>query len=47
MQNKPWRNEELMKCEEDLPRLKEGDLQKGIKIVRDATYSTWKGSFGC
>ena len=27
-QNKPWRNEELKECEEALPRLKEGDLEK-------------------
>ena len=47
MQNKSWRNEELKECEEALPRLKECDLEKGIKIVQgkhewDATDSIWK-----
>ena len=37
MQNKPWRSEELEECEETLPRLKEGDLEKDIKIVQRQT----------
>ena len=31
MHGKPWRNEELKKCEEALPRLKEGDLEKASR----------------
>ena len=32
MQNKPWRNEALKECEEALPRLKEGDLDKPSRV---------------
>ena len=32
MQDKPWRNEELKECEEALPRLKEGDLEKASRF---------------
>ena len=39
MQVKPWRNEELTECEEALPRLKEGDLDRGIKIVQGKNRS--------
>ena len=34
MQNKLWRNEELKECEEALPRLKEGDLDKASRCTR-------------
>ena len=34
MQNKPWRNEELKECEEALPRLKEGDLEKASRLYK-------------
>ena len=32
MQDKPWRNKELRRCEEALPRLKEGDLEKASRL---------------
>ena len=32
MQNKPWRSDELQECEEALPRLKEGDLDKASRL---------------
>ena len=32
MQDKHWRNEELRRCEEALPRLKEGDLEKAPRM---------------
>ena len=34
MQDKPWRNEELRRCEELLPRLKECDLEKVSRMYR-------------
>ena len=37
MQDKPWRNEELRRCEEALPRLKEGDLEKGPRLYQAKT----------
>ena len=36
-QNKPWRNEELKECEEVLPRLKEGDLEKASRLYKAKT----------
>ena len=32
VQDKPWWNEELKECEEALPRLKEGDLEKASRL---------------
>ena len=37
MQNKPWRNEESKECEEALPRLKEGDLEKASRLYKAET----------
>ena len=37
MQDKPWRNEELKKCEEALPRLKEGDVEKASRLYKAKT----------
>ena len=37
MQNKPWRSEELKECEEALPRLKEGDLDKASRLYKAKT----------
>ena len=37
MQDKPWRNEELRKGEEALPRLKEGDLEKASRLYKAKT----------
>ena len=37
MQNKPWRNDELEECEEALPRLKEGDLDKASRMYKVKT----------
>ena len=37
MQNKPWRNEELKKCEETLLSLKEGDVEKVSGLYRAKT----------
>ena len=37
MQNKQWRNEELKECEEALPRLKEGDLDKASRLYKAKT----------
>ena len=37
MQNKPWRNDELKECEEALPRLKEGDLDKASRLYSAKT----------
>ena len=37
MQNKLWRNEELKECEEALPRLKEGDLEKAARSYKAKT----------
>ena len=37
MQNKPWRNEEFKECEEALPRLKEGDLEKASRLYKAKT----------
>ena len=34
MKNKPWRNEELKKGEEALPRLKEGDLENASRLYK-------------
>ena len=39
MQDNPWRTEELRRCEEAPPRLKEGDLEKGIEIVQGTVRS--------
>ena len=36
-EKKPWRNEELKKLEEDLPRLKESDLAEAAKIYKTNT----------
>ena len=36
-QNKPWRNDELKECEEALPRLKEGDLDKASILYKART----------
>ena len=36
-ENKAWRNEELKKLEEDLPRLKESDLAEAAKIYKTNT----------
>ena len=33
-ENKPWKNGELKKLEEDLPRLKESDLAMAAKFTR-------------
>ena len=37
MEDKSWRNEELKKCEEALPRLKEGNLEKAPRLYRAKT----------
>ena len=37
MQLKPWRSEELKECEEALPRLKEGDLDKASRLYKAKT----------
>ena len=37
MQNKPWRNEELKECEEELSKLKEGDLEKASRLFKAKT----------
>ena len=37
MQNKQWRNEELKECEETLPRLKEGDLDRASRLYKAKT----------
>ena len=37
MQNKPWRNVELKECEEALPRLKEGVLEKASRLYKAKT----------
>ena len=37
MQDKPWRNEELKKYEEALPRLKESDLEKVSRLYKEKT----------
>ena len=47
MKDKPWKNDELKKSEEAVPRLKECELVKGVEIVQcknrsDATDSTQK-----
>ena len=36
-QDKPWRNEELRRCMEALPRLKEGDLEMASRMYRAKT----------
>ena len=36
-QDKPWRNEEFKECEETLPRLKEGDLEKASRLYKAKT----------
>ena len=33
MEDKPWKSEELKKLEEDLPRLRECDVEKSVEIV--------------
>ena len=38
---KPWKNEELRKWEEALPRLKEGDLDKASRMYRAKTGVGW------
>ena len=35
--DKPWRNEELRRCEEALPRLKEGDLESASRMYKAKT----------
>ena len=37
MQDKPWRDEELRQCEEALPRLKEGVLEKTSGLYKAKT----------
>ena len=37
MQDKPWRNEELRRCEEALPKLKEGDLERASRMYKAQT----------
>ena len=37
MQDKSWRNEEWKECEEALPRLKEGDLEKASRLCKART----------
>ena len=37
MQDKPWRNEELRECEEALPRLKEGEMEKASRLYKANT----------
>ena len=37
MQDKPWRNDELRRCEEALPRLKERDLEKTSSMYKAKT----------
>ena len=37
MQDKPCRNEELKECEEALPRMKEGDLEKASRLYKAKT----------
>ena len=39
VEDKPWKNEELKKLEEALPRLKEGDLEKNIWIAQSKCSS--------
>ena len=36
-QDKPWRNEELRKGEDALPRLKEGDLENASRLYKATT----------
>ena len=43
MQNKPWRNDELKICEEALPRLKEGDLEKASTLYKAKTGAACDG----
>ena len=43
MQDKPWRNEELKECEEALPRLKEGDLEKASRLYKAKTGVGYDG----
>ena len=44
MQNKPWRNEELKKCEEALPRLNAGGLDRTSRMYK---AKTGVGCDGC
>ena len=37
MKDKPWRNEESRRCEEALPRLKEGDLESASRMYKAKT----------
>ena len=37
MQDRSWRNEVLKECEEALPRLKEGDLEKASRLYKAKT----------
>ena len=37
MQDNPWRNEELVRCEEALPRLIVGDLEKASRMYKAQT----------
>ena len=43
MQDKPWRNEELRRCEEALPRLREGDLEKASRMYKAKTRAGCDG----
>ena len=49
--NKPWRNVELKKLEEDMPKCKESDLAKAAKThKRDGSRVRWlspQSSAGC
>ena len=37
LEDKPWKNEELKKLEEALPRLKECDLEKASRLYKEKT----------
>ena len=45
MQNKPWRNEVLKKCEEALPRLKEGGPRPGEIRASQPSSNLGLGAF--
>ena len=44
MQDIHWRNEELRRCEEALPRLLEGDLERASRMYKSKTGVGWDGS---
>ena len=43
MQDIPWRNEELRRCKEALPRLLEGDLERASRMYKAKTGVGWDG----